>query len=162
MYGNASTNVTTIGPIYTRNDTALPTTLDVAYTDFSDNTLDGLVLLARSQPLNGLAHLHQDGTGIAGATLLLKVNGLDESYSMELTTNETGHAVLSLNALSELGPIDAVGPMNLSMTWAGDVGNATVQPLAPTMNSWKLSVRSSCRWRPRNPSLLMMRGHSPP
>ena len=135
VYGNASTNVTTIGPIYTRNDTALPTTLDVAYTDFSDNTLDGLVLLARSQPLNGLAHLHQDGTGIAGATLLLKVNGLDESYSMELTTNETGHAVLSLNALSELGPIDAVGPMNLSMTWAGDVGNATVQPLAPTMNS---------------------------
>ena len=132
VYGNASTNVTTIGPVYTRNDTALPTTLEVVYTDFSENTLDGLVLLARSQPLNGVAHLHQNGTGIADETLLLKVNGLDESYSIELTTNETGHAVLSLNTLSELGPIDAVGPMSLNMTWEGDVGNATVQPLAPT------------------------------
>ena len=67
-----------------------------------------MVLLARTQ-LNAVAHLHQNGTGIADETLLLKINGLDESYSMELTTNETGHAVLSLDALSELGPIDAVG-----------------------------------------------------
>ena len=58
VYGNATTNVTAIGPVYTRNDTALPTTIDVAYTDFADNTLEGLVLLARSQPLNAVAHLH--------------------------------------------------------------------------------------------------------
>ena len=135
VYGNASTNVTTIGPVYTRNDTALPTTLDVIYTDFSQNFVDGVVLLARTQPLNAVAHLHQNGTGIADETLLLKINGLDESYSMELTTNETGHAVLSLDALSELGPIDAVGPMHLNMTWEGDVGNVTVQPLASTASS---------------------------
>ena len=134
-YGNASTNVTTIGPVYTRNDAALTTTLDVVYTDFSDNAVDGLVLLARSQPLVGVAHLHQNGTGIPDETLLLKVNGSEESYAIELTTNETGYAVLSLEALSELGPIDAVGPMHLNMMWEGDVGNATVQPLAPTANS---------------------------
>ena len=79
--------------MYTRNDTALPTTIDVAYTDFTDNALEGLVLLARSQPLNAVAHLHQNGNGIADETLLMKVNGADESYAIELTTNETGHAV---------------------------------------------------------------------
>ena len=62
VYGNATTNVTAIGPVYTRNDTGLPTTIDVAYTDFTDNALEGLVLLARSQPLNAVAHLHQNGT----------------------------------------------------------------------------------------------------
>ena len=62
----------------------------------------------------------------------MKVDGAEESYAIELTTNETGHAVLSLNALSELGPIDAVGPMHLSITYEGDLGNATLQPLAET------------------------------
>jgi len=135
VYGNASTNVTTIGPVYTRNDTALPTTIDVAYTDFSQNEVDGLVMLARLQPLHAVAHLHQGGTGIANETLLLKVNGQDESYAIELETNETGHAVLSLDSLSELGPIDAVGPMHLNMTYAGDEGDATTQPFAPAQTS---------------------------
>ena len=135
VYGNATTNVTAIGPVYTRNDTGLPTTIDVAYTDFTDNALEGLVLLARSQPLNAVAHLHQNGSGIADETLLMKVDGADESYAIELTTNETGHAVLSLDALSELGPIDAVGPMHLNITYEGDMGDATQQPFAETQTS---------------------------
>ena len=88
VYGNATTNVTAIGPVYTRNDTALPTTIDVAYTDFTDNPLEGLVLLARSQPLNAVAHLHQNGNGIANETLLLKVNGADGSYACLLYTSD--------------------------------------------------------------------------
>ena len=63
------------------------------------------------------------------------MNGQDESYAIELETNETGHAVLSLDSLSELGPIDAVGPMHLNMTYAGDEGDATTQPFAPAQTS---------------------------
>ena len=65
----------------------------------------------------------------------MKVNGQDESYAIELETNETGHAVLSLDSLSELGPIDAVGPMHLNMTYAGDEGDAITQPFAPAQTS---------------------------
>ena len=54
QYGNASTNVTAIGPVYTRNDTALPTTLDVTYTDFTQGELDNTVLLARTKGLGCL------------------------------------------------------------------------------------------------------------
>ena len=132
VYGNASTNVTTIGPVYSRNDSALSTMLDVTYTDFTQGETEGVVLLARTKGLDVGAHLHQNGTGIVNATMMLTISGTDESYNVEMTTNATGHAFLSIDALSSLGPIDAVGPMNLSLAYSGSDGDEMNQPLDGT------------------------------
>ena len=129
VYGNASTNVTAVGPVYSRNDSSLSTTLDVSFTDFTGGELDGTVLLARTKGLEVAAHLHQNGSGIANGALTLTIAGTDETYAIEMTTNITGHATLSIDALSSLGPIDAVGPMTLNMAYAGNQGDATNQPL---------------------------------
>ena len=132
VYGNASTNVTAIGPVYSRNDSALSTMIDVSYTDFTGGELDGTVLLARTKGLDVSAHLHQNGAGIANATMTLTISGTDEAYDVEMTTNATGHAALSVDSLSSLGPIDAVGPMNLTLAYGGDDGDAMNQPLEET------------------------------
>ena len=129
IYGNASTNVTAIGPVYSRNDSALSTVIDVTYTDFTGGELDGTVLLARTKGLDVSAHLHQNGVGIANATMKLTVSGTDEAYDVEMTTNTTGHATLSIDSLSSLGPIDAVGPMNLTLAYGGSEGDIMNQPL---------------------------------
>jgi hypothetical protein len=129
VYGNASTNVTAIGPVYSRNDSALSTMVDVSYTDFTGGELDGMVLLARTKGLDVSAHLHQNGTGIANATMTLTISGTDEAYDVEMTTNATGHATLSVDSLSSLGPIDAVGEMNLTLAYAGSDGDEMNQPL---------------------------------
>ena len=129
IYGNASTNVTAIGPVYSRNDSALSTVIDVSYTDFTGGELDGTVLLARTKGLDVSAHLHQNGTGIANATMTLTISGTDEAYDVEMTTNATGHATLSVDSLSSLGPIDAVGSMNLTLAYGGSEGDIMNQPL---------------------------------
>ena len=134
-YGNASTNVTTIGPVYSRNDSSLDTVVDVSYTDFTGGELDGTVVLARTKGLEVAAHLHQNGSGIANAMLTLTISGTDETFDVEMTTNTTGHATLSIDALSSLGPIDAVGPMTLKLAYAGSQGNATNQPLGGTSST---------------------------
>ena len=129
QYGNASTNVTAIGPVYTRNDTALPTTLDVTYTDFTQGELDNTVLLARTKGLGVSAHLHQAGTPIASATLTLTIVDGSDSFSVDLTTDENGSAVHAIEALSSLGPIEAVGEMTLKLAYAGSEGDVLQQPL---------------------------------
>ena len=78
-YGNASTNVTAFGPVFPRNDSELPTTIDVQYTDFTGNQHDAL-LLARTRGLNAVAHLHQDGTPISNATLAFSIHDDDDNY----------------------------------------------------------------------------------
>ena len=128
-YGNASTNVTTVGPVYTRNDTALPTTLDVTYTDFTQGELNNTVLLARTKGLDVSAHLHQAGEPIANAPLTLTIVDDSESYSVDLTTDENGLATLAIEALSGLGPIEAVGEMTLKLAYAGSQGDVVQQPL---------------------------------
>ena len=132
VYGNASMNVTTVGPVYTRNDTGLPTTLDVSYTDFTQNELEGVVLLARTEGLAVEVLLHQAGTPIANASLTLEVSDDADSFTVDMATNETGHAALSLDTLSSLGPIEAVGAMSLVVSYAGDAGDEQQQPLLST------------------------------
>ena len=132
VYGNASMNVTTFGPVYTRNDTGLPTTLDVSYTDFSQNELEGVVLLARTEGLDVEVLLHQAGTPIANASLTLEISDDADSFTVDMATNETGHSALSLDALSSLGPIEAVGAMSLVVSYAGDAGDEQQQPLLST------------------------------
>ena len=129
VYGNASKNVTAIGPIYTRNDTSLTTTLDVVYTDFTQNELTETVLLARTEGLVVEADLHQAGTAIANATLTLTITDDGDSFMLDMTTDETGHASLTVDALSSLGPIEAVGAMSLSVSYSGSEGDEQNQPL---------------------------------
>ena len=129
VYGNASTNVTAIGPVYTRNDTGLTTTLNVTYTDFTQNVLSETILLARTKGLAVSAHLHQDGSAIADATLSLTISDDEDAYTLDMVTNETGHASLTVDALSSLGPIEAVGAMSLVVSYAGSSGDEQNQPL---------------------------------
>ena len=135
VYGNASTNVTAIGPVYTRNDTGLTTTLDVSYTDFTQNELSETVLLARTEGLGVSAHLHQAGEPVADAVLTLTITDDDDVFGLDMTTNETGHALLTIDALSSLGAIEAVGAMSLSVGYAGDEGDEQHQPLLATSNT---------------------------
>ena len=128
-YGNASTNVSALGPVYTRNDTSLITTLEVAYTDFTQGAFEGTILLARNKGLDVHALLHQNGSPIPEAPLVLTINGSDETFSVDMTTNQTGHALLSLDALASLGPIDAVGNMTLAVSYNGSDGDEQQQPL---------------------------------
>ena len=135
VYGNASTNVTAIGPVYTRNDTGLTTTLDVSYTDFTQNELSETVLLARTEGLAVSAHLHQAGEAVADASLTMTITDGEDVFGLDMTTNETGHASLSIDALSSLGPIEAVGSMSLTVSYAGDEGDEQQQPLLATSNT---------------------------
>ena len=135
VYGNASTNVAAIGPVYTRNDTGLTTTLDVSYTDFTQNELSGTVLLARTEGLAVSAQLHQAGEPVADATLILTITDDDDVFGLDMTTNETGHASLAIDALSSLGAIEAVGAMSLSVGYDGDEGDEQNQPLLATSNT---------------------------
>ena len=135
VYGNASTNVTAIGPVYTRNDTGLTTTLDVSYTDFTQNELSETVLLARTEGLGVSAHLHQAGEPVADAVLTLTITDDDDVFGLDMTTNETGHASLTIDALSSLGAIEAVGTMSLSVGYDGDEGDEQNQPLLATSDT---------------------------
>ena len=128
-YGNASTNVTAFGPVFPRNDSELPTTIDVQYTDFTGNQHDAL-LLARTKGLNAVAHLHQDGTPISNATLAFFVHDDDDNYTVEATTNETGHATVDLDLLSDLGPIEALGEMFLTFQFDGQNDDPLTQPVS--------------------------------
>ena len=131
VYGNASSNVTTFGPVYPRNDSALPTTLDVNYTDFTGNEHEVLIL-ARTKGLSAVAHLHQDGAPIANATLVFTVEDDQDSYLVDAMTNETGHASVDLALLSDLGPIEALGDISLTFRYDGKYDDPLAQPLDAT------------------------------
>ena len=134
VYGNASTNVTAFGPVYPRNDSALPTTLDVNYTDFTGNEYDVLVL-ARTKGLSAVAHLHQDGMPVANATLTLSIADDQDSYTVDAMTNETGHALVDLTLLSDLGPIEALGDISLTFRYDGKYDDPLTQPLDATTDT---------------------------
>ena len=129
VYGNASDNVTAVGPVYTRNDTAKITTLEVVYTDFTQNELTDTLLLARTEGLAVAAHLQQAGAPVADAALTLSITDDDDTFTLDMTTNDTGHATMTIDALSSLGPIEAVGAMSLVVTYAGSEGDEQNQPL---------------------------------
>ena len=134
-YGNASDNISAFGPVYSRNDTALSTTLDVTFEGFDE--VEGLdhLLLSRQRGLNASAHLHQNGTPIANAPLELLIVGATEQYTVQGTTNASGYALFSLDSLSSLGPIKAVGNMTLKVAYPGSVGDAVSQPLEGASNT---------------------------
>ena len=131
-FGNASQAVSPAGPVYTRNDTSLTTNLDVIYTGFAVEESVEQVLLARQGGLNVHAHLHQDGRNISNADLVLQILGDDEEFQIPMETNISGHAVWDIEKLSDLGPIEALGPMTLKVSFAGDAGTELLRPLGPT------------------------------
>lgn len=134
QYGNASDNVTAFGPVYSRNNTALETQLDVTYTPFAEEASIEDVLLARNEGLVMDAYLHQDGTPIAGQTVTLFIVGEAEQYSISATTDDAGLAHLDITKLSDLGPLDATGPMELKAVFTGYSADPTKQPLNGTSN----------------------------
>ena len=134
-FGNASDNVTTVGPVYTRNNTALPTTLEVTYRGFAEETSVPTVLLSRQGALTVDVHLHQDGRALGQHEVSLHIVEGTAQYDVSATTNDTGHASFAYDQLAELGPITAVGPMQLKVTFAGFDEDQTSQPLLGTSNS---------------------------
>lgn len=134
-YGNASDNVTSFGPVYTRNDTALPTTLEVMYRGFAEETSISTVLLARQGALTVDVHLHQDGRALAQHEVMLHVVEGTNQYDVSATTDETGHATFAYDKLAQLGPLTAVGPMQLKVTFAGFDADQTSQPLLGASNT---------------------------
>ena len=129
-FGNYSESVTAIGPVYARNDTALPTSIDVTYTDFSNGSISDTILLSTQSGLDAVAHLHHGGVGIGDQTLTLHILGDTQSLEVDAVTNSTGHAVFTIEKLANLGPIEAFGPMSLEITYDGDEGDEMTQPLA--------------------------------
>jgi hypothetical protein len=134
QYGNASDNVTAFGPVYSRNNTALETQLDVTYTPFAEEASIEDVLLARNEGLVMDAYLHQDGAPVAGRTVTLFIVGEAEEYSISTTTDDAGHAHLDITKLSELGPLDGTGPMELKAVFTGYSDDPTKQPLMGVSN----------------------------
>ena len=134
-FGNASMNVTSLGPVYSRNDTALLTTLEMHYSGFADDENFGQVLLARSEGLEATAHLHLDGVGVAGADVQLHVVDEGDQYTLSAFTNTTGHATFSIAALSDLGDIEAIGFMTLKATYNGSEGDELQRPLMAASNT---------------------------
>ena len=129
-FGNYSESVTAVGPVYARNDTAIPTTIDVNYTDFSNGFIPDRILLSTQSGLDAVAHLHHDGVGLANKTLTLHILGAAQNLDVDAVTNSTGHAVFTIEKLANIGPIDAFGPMALEITYAGDEGDEMTQPLS--------------------------------
>ena len=129
-FGNYSETVTSIGPVYARNDTALPTSIDVDYTDFSNGAISDTILLSTQSGLDAIAHLHHGGVGLADKTLTLHILGGTQSFEVDAVTNSTGHAVFIIDKLANLGPVEAFGPMSLEITYDGDEGDEMTQPLA--------------------------------
>ena len=134
-YGNASDNVTTVGPVYTRNDTALPTTLEVSYVGFAEETSIPYVLLARQESLQVDVYLHQDGLPVVNQLLTLHVIGESEEFTSSITTDQSGQATFSFAALSDIGPISAVGPMQLKVVFDGYDQDVMQQPLMGATNT---------------------------
>ena len=134
QYGNASMNVTTVGPVYTRNNTALETHLEVTYTPFVNEPTVESLLLARSERFGMVAYLHHEGHGLANQSIMLHVVGGEEEYTSSTTTNETGHASLDFTKLSDLGPIMAIGEMEVKVSFAGYDQDVTQQPLEASSN----------------------------
>ncbi len=134
QYGNASENVSADGPFYTRNDTALVTTLNASYAGFKEDAMLSQVLLKADGALHVTAHLHHDGAAVDGAELSLNILGENDNYTLLETTNESGIAVFMVSNLSTLGPIEALGPMSLSVSFTGSQGGVIDRPLAPAYN----------------------------
>ena len=129
-YGNASASVAPLGPVYTRNDTALTTTLEMDYVDFADEVDLNTVLLARTEGLVATAYLHQDGTPVVNADVQLHVIDDDDQFTVSAVTNASGHATFTIAKLADLGPIEALGDMTLNATYNGSMGDELTRPLS--------------------------------
>ncbi len=134
-YGNASSNVTALGPVFTRNNTALETGVEVAFTSFAEEASVDRLLLARSESLSMSAFLHHDGQGLANQTLVLHIVGASQQLNVSVETNATGHASLEVATLSDLGPLSAIGEMELKVAFAGYDQDPSQQPLAASSNT---------------------------
>ena len=134
QYGNASNNIIATGPAYTRNDTALATSLDVSYIGFAEDATVSQILLKKDGSLHVNAHLHQNGASVNDAELSLNLLGGNDNFTLIETTNESGIAVFNVSVLTTLGSIEAFGPMSLSVSYAGSQGGAIARPLMPAIN----------------------------
>ena len=135
VYGNFSTDIAALGPVYSRNDSVLPTALSVEVTGFATESTVTSPLLKRDGSLSITATLSQNGTGLAGEEVALYVRGNGENFSLPAFTDDQGVATISLTFLSWLGPITAEGPMELEVFYPGTAGNATQQPMAAVSNT---------------------------
>ena len=133
-YGNASDNVSTFGPAYTRNNTALPTTLVVTYSALPEEENIPYILLSRQGAFVMDAYLYQDGQAIPDMLLTLHV--IEESgaeFTATATTDAIGHAQISFQRLLDIGStLLASGPIDLKVTFDGLSDDPSMQPLLPT------------------------------
>ncbi|MDG1552617.1 MAG: hypothetical protein P8Q87_03730, partial [Candidatus Poseidonia sp.] len=134
QFGNFSDDATAFGPVFTRNDSALTTSLDVSYLGFTSEESISHVLLKKNGALDVVAHLHQNGSDVDGADLALNILGENDNYTLVETTNESGIAVFSISSLTTLGPIEALGQMTLSVSYQGSQGGVIDRPLTPAFN----------------------------
>ena len=134
QFGNFSYDATAFGPVFTRNDSALTTSLDVTYLGFTSDETTSHLLLKKNGALDVTAHLHENGSGVVGADLTLNILGENDNFTLVETTNESGIAVFSISNLTTLGPIEALGQMTLSVSYEGSQGGLIDRPLTPAFN----------------------------
>jgi len=129
VYGNFSDAVETVGPVYTRNDTVLASTLNVTFAGFTEEPSVSTLLLKSDGRLDVTVNLTQNGTPLAAKEIILYVRNSDGNVSQPAFTDAKGLATFNINRLSSAFPTLTVeGPMTLEVLYPGSDGDALERP----------------------------------
>jgi len=129
VYGNYSNVVEAVGPVYTRNDTVLPSTLNVTFAGFTNEPSVSTLLLKSDGRLDVTVDLTQNGTPLAFKEIVLYVRNSDDNVSQAAFTDANGSATFNINRLSSAFPALTVeGPMTLEVLYPGSDGDVLERP----------------------------------
>jgi hypothetical protein len=128
-YGNFSESVDAVGPVYTRNDTVLASTLNVTFAGFIEEPSVSTLLLKSDGRLDVTVNLTQNGTPLASKEIILYVRNVNGNVSQPAFTDANGLATFSINRLSTAFPTLTVeGPMTLEVIYPGSAGDVLERP----------------------------------
>jgi len=128
-YGNFSELVDAVGPVYTRNDTVLASTLDVTFAGFTEEPSVSTLLLKSDGRLDVTVNLTQNGTPLASKEIVLYLRNSNDNVSQPAFTDANGLATFNINRLSSAFPTLTVeGPMTLEVLYPGSDGDVLERP----------------------------------
>ena len=147
VYGNFSNAVEAIGPVYTRNDTVLLSTLNATFSGFTNEPSVSTLLLKSDGRLDVTVALTQNGTPLASKEVVLYVRNSDDNVSQPAFTDANGSATFNINRLSSAFPALTVeGPMTLKFcileAMATCLNDRRPPPPLPSPPSVRLRSRS--------------------
>ena len=129
-YGNTSEQFSSIGPVYTLNNSLRLTelTLDITTSGHYDSSS---FVMSALDSLNLTVTLTSEGETLPSQDLSLHIEAGDFDYSMQGTTDENGvwYAV-SVDDLTDLSATfsDFIGEATITVEYAGTAGSPSIQP----------------------------------